>query len=550
MKNSFILLLVIIIFTSCKKTEERQFVEIDSIIPKAIALSEEQQKNWQYKDIINDTIPGISLNKAYNKIIKNRRGEEIIVAVLDTDPDINHEDLINNIWINKDEIPNNNIDDDGNGYIDDINGWNFVSNAKGNSLTYVQMEETRILSKYNNYFEALDVISKKDKEKYELFKKADSSYRSIIKETKNSISKYHKYKTIRQRAFKIVSEFLSDTIITIEKLDKIKTSDSIIIKNTKILNHAIKKNFDDDYFNKLIREKDSILEFCMNINYDTRIRINDDQDDITDKKYGSPYLSQNINKLKHSTAMSGMIAADRTNKIGLKGVTNNVKIMPLYFTAIGDYTDKDLSLAIKYAVDNGAKIINLSQGKSFSLNQNWVERAIKYAESKNVLIVKAAGNDNLNIDKSDWFPKDQIGKNGKEFVQNVITVGASTFFLNSKLKNNSSNYGKNNVDLFAPGYKVKALKPKNQYGIASGSSYSTAIVSGVAALIRSHHPDLSAFEVKDILMKSGVSYDIDVEIKQEDGSKKLVPFSELSKSGKIVNAYNALLMAEQISKSK
>jgi len=221
--------------------------------------------------------------------------------------------------------------------------------------------------------------------------------------------------------------------------------------------------------------------------------------------------------------------------------------MPLCISTYGDEHDKDMALAIRYAVANGASIINISSGKDYSLHSDWVEKEIIRAHNQDVLIVTSAGNDHLNLDQKEVFnyPNDTNSK-GDEIVDNFIKVGASTNNLNKNIKRKSSNYGKTEVDIFAPGENIYTTSPNNTYSTKNGTSYAAPIVSGVAALIRSYYPSLSAAEVKDILMKSGTAYHIDIEIEQEDGSKKLVPFSELSKSGKIVNAYNALLLAEKV----
>lgn len=219
--------------------------------------------------------------------------------------------------------------------------------------------------------------------------------------------------------------------------------------------------------------------------------------------------------------------------------------MPLSISAFGDEHDKDISLAIRYAVDNGAKVINMSFGKEFSLYKEWVFDAIKYADKNNVLIVSSAGNDGRNLNTSEVYPNDS-DINQNEVADNFLLVGASNYNINSKMVPRFSNYGSNNVDVFAPGrktYSTSAKKEKYET-VAGGTSTSSAITSGVAALLRSHYPNLTASQIKHILMDSGVKYTFPVKIRDT-----LLPFNKLSKSGKIINAYNALIMADSISRN-
>lgn len=211
----------------------------------------------------------------------------------------------------------------------------------------------------------------------------------------------------------------------------------------------------------------------------------------------------------------------------------------------GDEYDKDIALAIRYAVDNGAKVINGSFGKAFSPNKEWVYDAIKYAASKDVLFVHAAGNDAENIDVKPNYPNDAEGSN-PEFADNVITVGALNYEYGSKVMANFSNYGKVNVDVFAPGVKIYATVPNNQYEYLQGTSMASPNVAGVAALIRAFYPELKAVQVKQILIESGISLTNTFALAGENAEPTTL--DKISKSGKIVNAYNALKMAEKITK--
>jgi cell wall-associated protease len=297
-------------------------------------------------------------------------------------------------------------------------------------------------------------------------------------------------------------------------------------------------------------EIDSIVNRNLNVSYNER-HFFDINEHLFEKGYGNNNVSSNLSGItinNHSTRVTGIIAANRFNGIGVKGITSNVKIMPLSISPSGDEHDKDIALAIRYAVDNGAKVINMSFGKEFSLHKKWVIDAYKYAEKHNVLLVHSSGNNSFNVDENPYYPNDVDYENPNEVVANFINVGATTAKADSTLVASFSNYGKKNVDLFAPGAKIYTTASNNTYGFESGTSFSAPMVSGTAALIWSYYPKLSAKEVKQIILESGTGYDIEVLVPGGEGKK--AKFSELSKSGKVLNVYNAMQLAEKVSKKK
>ncbi|PKV48546.1 subtilase family protein [Aquimarina sp. MAR_2010_214] len=357
---------------------------------------------------------------------------------------------------------------------------------------------------------------------------------------------------ISTNARKTLSTYFPNQDYTIASLDSLKRlypKNTILQDDILRMSNFIKYNFTEQYINNYKLIADQRITKMLNLAYNDRVIIGDNADDITDKNYGNGVINNNLDISTHGTIVSGIIGAKRHNKLGIDGIANTIKIMPICISGFGNEYDKDLALGIRYAVDNGARVINMSIGKELSLQKHWVDEALKYAEQHNVLIVSSAGNRHLKLDGTNEYPTDSTG-DGKEVSSNFIHVGATSYAVNENLIASFSNYSKIEVDVFAPGNKIKTLLPNNRYKIDSGTSISSAIVSGLTSLIFSYYPKLSAKEVKNILIKSGISYNIDVEIKQKDGTKIMIPFSELSKSGKIVNAYNALLLAEQISKSK
>jgi len=241
--------------------------------------------------------------------------------------------------------------------------------------------------------------------------------------------------------------------------------------------------------------------------------------------------------------VSGIIAAQRNNGIGTNGIANNVLIMPVVAsTQVGDERDKDVANAIHYAVDNGARIINISFSKVYSTDKKLLDEAIGYAEKKKVLIIHCAGNDGVNIDSFyNYHYPVALYDNGKK-ANNFITVGWSRPLFDYRLAHPNSGYGKKSVDLFAPGSDIFTTAPHNEYDFRAGSSMSVPCVTGVAALLLSYFPNLSIIQVKNILLKSTFK---PKQMVNKPGTKIQVPFNTLSASGGILNAYSAIQMAIQ-----
>jgi len=521
--------------TDLNAIDKSMLVSISNKIKKLNPLTEIEKNTWQDKDIIKDTIAGISLNRAYQELERlHRNPDTIIVAVLDMRIHKNHEDIENFIWKNNNEIPNNNIDDDNNGYIDDINGWNFLGNSKGGQAYRANFEYVRIIRKFDDQFKNKRIDEIKDTLNFNLYLKAKREYSEEIEYVRSRLRSLN-YQKIRK-------DFLD------KQLGKIYPNNSIVEKNIQSL-IGLKKDSTNNAADFLLQQR--YLDIYMNVDYKERAVIGDDVSDINDIHYGNNIITSDNSEGSHthSIKVAGIIAANRNNELGIKGITNSVKIMPVAISPYGDEQDKDVALGIRYAVDNGAKIINISSSKNLSLHKEWVMDALKYAEQKDVLIITSAGNEAENLDKKQNYPNDTDIRNN-EILKNFIKVGASTYEPNENIVHYTSNYGKESVDIFAPGKDIYATHPNNTYGFSSGTSFSAPIVSGIAALIRSYYPNLSASEVKTIILNSGVDINWEVNKPSASEEKELVPFSSLSKSGKIVNAYNALLMAEEVSKKK
>jgi cell wall-associated protease len=509
---------------------------------------------WQHLDIENDTIAGTSLNRAYREIIKNKKGKQVIVAVIDTDMNIHHEDLKPAIWINKKEIPNNGIDDDHNGYIDDVNGWNFMGNSKGDNIIYANAESVRVIrnlkNKYPSYpnFKGNKLDSLLHLKATERYKKDKEDLDRIKDNVTNNLVKYRRGLATLKTTFH-KSKF---TFSEYEELYfKNEKADSTLVETILFMRELCRLGKDDERVLKIDSTR-IVDQYATTLNeaYYDRSITGDNENDIKDAYYGNNNVYKDAEFTYHGTIVTGVIGANRANKIGIEGFSDAIKIMPIHAVPIGgSECNKDVALAIRYAVDNGAKVINMSFGNTSLLNSApLIDEAFIYAQQHDVLLVAGAGNDMKDNDITPFFPIDYDINTGKEFCNNFIKVASITTDGDQYFLAPYTNYGKQTVDLFAPGHFLKTTYALNKYAYRDGTSMATPIVCGVAAVIRSYYPKLTASQVKQIILDSGVAYD-NLKV-QVPGEKEgvLKPFSELSKSGKVVNVYNAMIMAAGISK--
>jgi cell wall-associated protease len=500
---------------------------------KKAALKESELKRWSHLDIIKDTVPGMSVDRAYFELLKNKKGRKVIVGIVDSGVDIEHEDLKSAVWTNKKEIPGNGIDDDKNGYIDDIHGWNFLGD-----ITKENYEYERIINDKSLVDEATYQEAKKFKEK------------KIAEARKGTIRMAQMLANLKGGDSILIKHFGKPNY-TLEEVKAIVSQDAAIQKSKVEIQQLFSFGMPMAELKKTLSKQqesyDQLLASVGDSIVDYRKVLRDNFKDITDTKYGNNnVIGPDKEEALHGTHVAGIVSQVRNNELGSDGIANNVEILTVRAVPDGDEYDKDIALGIRYAVDNGAKVINGSFGKGFSPQKQWVFDAIKYAEQKDVLIVHAAGNDAKNIDLFDNFPNDSADKK-TEFANNLITIGALNFEYGDKMVAKFSNVGKINVDVFAPGVKIYATTPNNSYRYLQGTSMAAPNVAGVAALIRSYYPKLSAQQVKQILIDSAVAIPFEVVVGGNPSDKR--SFTEISKSGKIVNAYNALLMAKKKSKN-
>lgn len=500
----------------------------DKAIAKKGKLSEIQLQRWSHLDLAKDSIPGMSVDRAYAELLKNKKGVKVIVGIVDSGVDIEHEDLKSVVWTNKKEIAGNGIDDDKNGYIDDIHGWNFLGDITKENLEYERIISNKSLVDEATYQTAKTINDKKS---------ADATMAKIqLEQMIVGVDK----------ADAVIVKQLGKTFYSVDDLNAITSQDAEILESKAIMKQMLTFGLPVDELRKEIKkELDGVLNVLNgeNLKNNYRTVLGDNPNDIKDNKYGNNnVIGPDKEAASHGTHVAGIVAQVRNNNLGGDGIADNVEILTVRAVPDGDEYDKDIALGIRYAVDNGAKVINGSFGKAFSPQKKWVFDAIKYAESKDVLIVHAAGNDAKNIDNEDNFPNDSEDRK-TEFADNFITIGALNFEYGTDVVAEFSNIGKINVDVFAPGVKIYATTPYDSYQFLQGTSMAAPNVAGVAALIRSHYPTLTAKQVKHILMDSGTAITSDIVFGGNPNDTR--PFASLSKSGKIVNAYNALVMAKK-----
>ena len=550
-----------IVLTGCSSTKSLHSVAVPEGSPVAITvpakrgtMSEEEIRAWPHADITQDSIPGMSLDKAY-EFLADKKGTTVILGVIDSGIDIEHEDIKDNVWTNTQEIAGNGKDDDNNGYTDDIHGWNFLG-GKGES-TPEQLEVTRIYKMFGNKYEGKSSadFNPSEKDGYNYYQKVKKDYEKRLTKAKEQYTSYKDNYEYLQKLIVFISDAHEAAVAKLDKrdytladLNTLKPSDrspvliKILEEGENADNLLVELKKDMERTKEAVEYFEPQVDVMYNLSFQGRT-TGDDAYDIKDVPYGNGFTIGSVDDEMHGTHVSGIAIASRNNGTGMNGVAQNVKLLSVRAVPDGDEYDKDVALAIRYAVDNGAKVINMSFGKSYSPNAEWVYDAIRYAASKDVLLVHAAGNDHKNIDKSDNFPTDAPNK-VNEITDNMITIGAMTRNFNEDLVASFSNYGKLNVDLFAPGLEIYSTIPKNEYRSIQGTSMAAPEVAGVAALIRSYYPELSASQVKHILMNSGIKAELNVNL--PGGNGELVPFSDLSVSGRILNAYNALKMADEM----
>ncbi|MFT6150260.1 MAG: subtilisin family serine protease [Saprospiraceae bacterium] len=497
-------------------------------------------ENWFNLDVSKDGVRGVSTEAAYSTLLKGKTSRTVVVAVIDSGIDIEHEDLKDIIWINTGEIPNNGKDDDGNGYVDDVHGWNFIGGKDGEHVDYDTYEITRLYKMYSDEFQDMskdDVKGRKAKKRYATYLEIKDAFE---KASKPAVAQYNQL-TMIVEVTNLVKKELGDKELNKENVAAIETEDEKLKGGVEMMSRLL-QSYDGETIEGFKGYLDSYkerVEYGYNPDFNPRGIVGDDYENSKERYYGNNDVEGP--HADHGTHVAGIIGAVRGNDVGMDGVADNVRIMAVRTVPNGDERDKDVANAIIYAVDNGASVINMSFGKSYSYDEKSVEKAIKYARKKDVLLVHAAGNSAQNNDVDGNFPNDLLGKKGKE-AANWLEIGASNWGKGGNDLATFSNYGQEQVDVFAPGVDLYATVPQSDYRSMSGTSMASPVVAGVAALLRSYYPALTAAQVKSIIMESAIVMDEDV---NKPGSDEMVKLSELSRTGGVINVVEAVKLAEK-----
>ncbi|MDR2273967.1 MAG: S8 family peptidase [Sphingobacterium sp.] len=531
------------------------FIALGILPITSFAQTEAIPANWFNLDYNTDGVMGISTEKAYKTLLKGKKSTPVIVGVLDGGVDVFHEDLKDVVWINPKDSLSNGKDNDGNGYINDKYGWNFIGNADGKDVQFDNLELTRqlrILDEKFAHITPTTALNEADRQAFLAYQKMVVKYKNKLEEAKMGQFSYDALKRNLDAVVREIGKKPEEITLTdLENFNPKSNNQRIALGYAKdeIQTNGFVKFFDDitegaKYFNNQV-------EYHLNKDYDSRPIVGDNYEDATERHYGNADVKGP--DALHGSHVAGIIGAKRDNNIGINGVADNVRILTVRLVPDGDERDKDVANAIRYAVDNGAKVINMSFGKSYAYNKQTVDDAIKYADSKDVLMVHAAGNDSEDNDVEPNFPmKYYTDARGDTtgIANNWITVGATGLHLDNELLADFSNYGKKSVDVFAPGVRINSTIPDSQYKEEQGTSMASPVVAGLAAMIRSYYPTLSAAETKQIILASVEKPAQMVQIKVGEDATKMVKLEDISVTGGIVNAYNAILKAEEFSSKK
>lgn len=503
-------------------------------LPENASLTEQ----WQHADWENDGLVGTSARKAYDLVVKSKQAKPIIVAVIDSGTETFHPDLMANIWVNTDEIANNGKDDDNNGYIDDVHGWSFIGGKNGD-VSYDNLEFTRVYKDLKSRFagKAEAQVAKEDKAAFKQWQQFQKDMDKRLEKAKEEKDQYSQFMMLYQMADGMIKKNLNKETYTLEEVQAMDVTGNEMLGGMKEIMIAVLSN-------NLLAEMDAWREhvenpflYSYNLEFDSRHIVGDNYSNPQERNYGNNHVDGP--KGEHGTHVAGIVGAQRGNG-GMDGLCSSCQLMIVRCVPDGDERDKDVANSIRYAVDNGAKVINMSFGKSYSPYKSVVDDAVKYAESKGVLLVHAAGNDSKNIDKASNFPNKRYDSGGE--CSTWIEVGASGPTRDNLLAE-FSNYGKKNVDVFAPGVEIYSTMVNDSFKKESGTSMASPVTAGVAAALWSFYPDLTAQDVKAILMKSAVPYK-KLKFPHPDDEKKEIAFKNCSRTGAVINMYNAFKLAQ------
>jgi subtilisin family serine protease len=506
---------------------------------------DEAPEGWWLLDHSSAHVFGTATDLAYRELLAGRQpARSVVVAVLDSGIEIDHPDLAGSIWTNSDEVAGNGSDDDRNGYVDDIHGWNFIGGPGGQSVEQDTYEMTRLYAEGRARFANVraDTLSAAARADYELYREAAAEFEAERAEKTDLLNQIRDIATLVDRATTVLKAELGTDSLTEARVRSLSPSRPDVQQAQRIYLQMAQQGITPEAIESDLQTLEEMIEYNLNPEFDPRPLVGDEPANLTQRVYGNNDVEGPT--AEHGTHVAGIIAATRGNGIGIDGIATAAQIMSVRTVPDGDERDKDVANAIRYAADNGAHIINMSFGKGYSPDKQAVDEAVRYAEERGVLFIHAAGNDAEDIGEEPSFPTRTFVDGGT--AQNWIEVGAISWEGAPDLVATFSNYGRT-VDVFAPGVDILSTIPDAKYEENSGTSMAAPVVSGIAALVMSYYPDLTAAQVKRIILESA-NRQPELSVGRPGGEGR-VRFGELSSTGGIVNAYEALRLAEQLSRS-
>lgn len=495
---------------------------------------------WWLLDASADGVHGTGVERAYEELLRDKEPRRtVVVAIIDSGVDADHEDLQGHLWVNEGEIPGNGRDDDGNGYVDDVHGWNFIGGPDGRNVEQDTYEVTRL------YAACQAGASMAERPGAASCAEIEAAYQAERAETEQMVVQLRMMNGAVQQFVTILRSHLGVDSLTVDQVRAITSPSPEVRQAQQVYLQLAEQGITPAMIQKHMKYLEDLLEYGLDPSFDPRDIVGDDYADTADRFYGNADVQGP--DAGHGTHVAGIVAAVRGNGLGIDGIAHSVRIMAIRAVPNGDERDKDVANAIRYAVDNGADIINMSFGKSFSPQKSQVDEAVRYADERGVLLVHAAGNDGIDLDQEPNFPN-RFYENGDSALH-WIEVGASSWRSPDGLAAPFSNYGRSSVHVFAPGVDILSTVPSDEYETNSGTSMAAPVVTGLAALIMAYYPELDARDVKRIILESATRY-TDQPVVRPGSESARVRFGELSATGGIVNAYAALRMAEEVAARK
>lgn len=543
----FTLIFLTVFAISCSGTKSTTESENDQAETEDSQTSEVAEvtatETWHLAPTNASPYYGTGVEKAYAELLAGLEPKEkVIVAIIDSGTDIEHEDLSDKIWVNDDEVPGNREDDDGNGYVDDVNGWNFIGGPDGSHVDKDTYEVTRLYAKLSDQFEGVDEdsVSSDEQEDYQYYQEIKEAYERRVQQNQQELNQVGQTRQAIQFAKQALGVSSIDSVdsemleVTAEDGQQMQQAKQIM---TYLLNNGANEAELEELEN-YYEHVSGLAEYGLNPDFNPRSIVGDDYDDLDNRIYGNKDVVGPTSD--HGTHVAGIVGAIRNNDLGAQGVADHIELMILRTVPDGDERDKDVANSIRYAAENGARVINMSFGKGYSPQKEYVDAAMKYADSLGVLMVSGSGNGSDNVDSTSSYPSRFYEDGGQ--ATNYLSVGASSWQSDSTLVAGFSNYGRSNVDIFAPGVDVYSTYPEDEYQMNSGTSMASPVVAGVAALIMSYYPELPTQEVKNIILETVTKVD---QVVYKPGTMEPIHFSELSSTGGIINAYEALKLAKE-----